>query len=177
MADQNKYNAPEGPPPSYPPPVVHHDAGPYYPSASPAPGPMNQVAPYYGPPDGQLQQQQFYGGGPPYAQQPPYPQQPYYANQPPMYYQQPQPQPVQGYFPDQGRPGSSESFCSLGHRFTLIAIGFLAGLIFVGIIVCLIITRAAKHRSRSRSRQQQDHEMPAAADDDDTPAVPGTFGK
>ncbi|RMD42507.1 hypothetical protein DV735_g2617, partial [Chaetothyriales sp. CBS 134920] len=125
MADQNKYTPPEGPPPSYPPPVVHHDAGPYYPSASPAPGPMNQVA-YYAPQDAQ-QQQQLYGDGlqdrgayvPPYPQgapypQPPYQQQPYYGNQPPMYYQQPQPQPqpVQGYFPDQGRPGSSESFCA-----------------------------------------------------------------
>ncbi|RMZ89287.1 hypothetical protein DV736_g3500, partial [Chaetothyriales sp. CBS 134916] len=216
MADQYKYNPPEGQPPSYPPPA-HHDAGPYYHSPSPAPGPMNQVA-YY--PPAQALDGTFYGAPQDrapyeYAQQGPY-QQPYYANQPPMYYQQPAP----GYFPDRGRPGATEGFSipfftmyfphsrfhqqgrdnvstlsrtppastptpdstadchlensgygllaqgSLGHRFTLIAIGTLAGIILV-----FLITFAKNHLHFGPLQPGRKDKM-----SDDMPAVPGAFG-
>lgn len=103
MAD--KYNAPSGPPPQYPP-QIHHDAGPFYPpnsAPSPAPGPVNYMGTYppaqnpdgfYGPPQGQWQQ------GPYNAP----PQQGGYYGQPqPMYYQQGPP--PGGYYEDRGRGG------------------------------------------------------------------------
>ncbi|RMZ86180.1 hypothetical protein DV737_g283, partial [Chaetothyriales sp. CBS 132003] len=171
MADQHKYSPPEGQPPSYPP-LAHHDAGPYNPSASPAPGPMNQVAYYhparapdgtfYGPSQDRAQYaqegpyQQPYNANqqPYYANQQPYyaNQQPYYANQPPMYYQQP----AQGYFPDR----------SLGHRFALIAIGILAGIILV-----FLITLAKNHLRSGRLKPGHKDEI-----GHDPPVVPGAFG-
>lgn len=134
MADKqnNSYLPPTSPPPNYaqPKPQEHHDAGPYYPpgpnpSASPAPGPYNQMntfnphngdmrAPeqayggYYNPNQQGPPQQGYYGGQPQggYYGGPPGPQQGYYGQPGPqgMYYQQ---QPVQGYYAD--RPGGSGS--------------------------------------------------------------------
>ncbi|KAL9095421.1 MAG: hypothetical protein Q9165_002292 [Trypethelium subeluteriae] len=97
-----KYDAPDGPPPSYPkpPPQAHYDAGPYPGPASStvsSPAPQSQaLAPYqypqqqqqqgpYGPP-----QQDYYGQQGPYGQ----PQQGYYGGPP----QQQQYQQQQGYY-------------------------------------------------------------------------------
>merc|ERR1711977_163273 len=56
----NKYNAPEGPPPSYPaqPAPVHYDAGPAYPQGQSQPYYQGQAQDYYG----QQGNQGYYSG-------------------------------------------------------------------------------------------------------------------
>ncbi|TKA73979.1 hypothetical protein B0A55_05575 [Friedmanniomyces simplex] len=115
MAD--KYNPPQGPPPSYPP-QAHYDAGPAALSqgddprgfggygSPPPPQQYGSPAPYgpgpYGPP-----QQQGFGYGPgPYQQQ-----------GQPMYYQQQQPYGQPGYPPPGGQydhrgGGAGEGICA-----------------------------------------------------------------
>ncbi|KAK1062914.1 hypothetical protein LTR74_009861 [Friedmanniomyces endolithicus] len=112
MAD--KYNPPQGPPPSYPP-QAHYDAGPAplsqgdprafggYGSPLPQPQESNFQAPYGAGPYGGPPQQQGYGPGP------------YQQQGQPMYYQQPQQQPY-GYPPPGqygGRGGGAgEGICA-----------------------------------------------------------------
>jgi hypothetical protein len=103
MSDNNKYQPPSGPPPTYPQ-QVHVDAGPYDSRGPGSPTPQNQIMPYpqqesfggpqgqYGPPGqyGYPQQpfNQGWGGGPPPGVPPPGGM--YYQQQPPMgYYQDP----------------------------------------------------------------------------------------
>ena len=106
MSDNNKYQAPSGPPPTYPQ-QAHYDARPYDSRGPASPPPQNQIVPYqqyegyggpgwqYGPPGqyGYPQQpyNQGWGGGPPpggyYGGPPPggmgyYPQQPFGYEQP-----------------------------------------------------------------------------------------------
>jgi len=118
MSDNNKYEAPPGPPPNFPqqPPQAHQDAGPYYPSNSPLPDMQNQVATY---PPAQYE----------YGQ---YQTQPYYQyNGPPgpMDYQQPGPQ--QGYFADNRGYGYQQPYQSGGGA---AAEGICAGLL--GALAC-----------------------------------------
>lgn len=122
MAEQNKYSAPSGAPPSYPQ-QTHQDAGPYYPpnpTGSPAPNPYNQMQPsgYYNGAPQQYEQYQYQNQnqyGPPqgWQQQGAPPQGGYYGVQPGgMYYQQQQ-MPPQGYYGGQSRGASAgEGICA-----------------------------------------------------------------
>merc|ERR1711881_658923 len=91
----NKYNAPEGPPPSYPaqPAQVHYDAGPAYPQGQSQAYYQGQSQDYYS-----QQPQGYYGGQQGYYPQQGYPQQGYYPQQGMYYGQQPQ-----GYYGDRSR--------------------------------------------------------------------------
>ncbi|KAK0335736.1 hypothetical protein LTR91_019359 [Friedmanniomyces endolithicus] len=113
MAD--KYNPPQGPPPSYPP-QAHYDAGPAplsqgdprafggYGSPLPQPQESSFQAPYGAGPYGGPPQQQGYGPGP------------YQQQGQPMYYQQQQQQQPYGYPPPGqygGRGGGAgEGICA-----------------------------------------------------------------
>lgn len=106
MSDNQKYEAPPGPPPSAlvtQPPQVHHDAGPYYPPDAPVDqtrGPVPQSYPPAQDPSGGYAPPQGWNQGPPG-------QQPYGYYGPPgpqqgMYYQQGPPVGYYGRSPDQG---------------------------------------------------------------------------
>src|SRR5882757_5681124 len=119
MADFNKYSPPSGPPPSngptYPP-LVHHDAGPYYPPNAPVDNTRGPIPENYPPaqgPNGGYMPPQGWNQGAPGPYPPQGPGQPYGYYGPPqqgMYYQQ---GPPVGYYDDRrGGPSGAGGCCA-----------------------------------------------------------------